>query len=30
MWTIEDRPRYNRDPLRYPSGLTGVSSCARR
>jgi len=22
MWTIENRPRYNRDKLRYPSDLT--------
>ena len=22
MWTIESRPRYNRDKLRYPSDLT--------
>ena len=22
MWTIENRPRYNRDRLRYPSDLT--------
>ena len=22
MWTIENRPRYNRDHLRYPSDLT--------
>ena len=22
MWTAEDRPRYNRDKLRYPSDLT--------
>ena len=24
MWTIENRPRYNRDRLRYPSDLTDV------
>ncbi len=23
MWTAENRPRYNRDKLRYPSDLTG-------
>jgi transposase len=23
MWTAENRPRYNRDQLRYPSDLTG-------
>ena len=23
MWTSENRPRYNRDKLRYPSDLTG-------
>jgi hypothetical protein len=22
MWTTENRPRYNRDKLRYPSDLT--------
>ncbi|HEX4079312.1 MAG TPA: IS5/IS1182 family transposase, partial [Rhizomicrobium sp.] len=22
MWTTENRPRYNRDRLRYPSDLT--------
>jgi len=22
MWTAEDRPRYTRDKLRYPSDLT--------
>ena len=22
MWTAENRPRYNRDTLRYPSDLT--------
>lgn len=22
MWTAENRPRYNRDKLRYPSDLT--------
>jgi|GEM_PF-2597949 hypothetical protein len=22
MWTVENRPRYNRDNLRYPSDLT--------
>jgi hypothetical protein len=22
MWTIKNRPRYNRDKLRYPSDLT--------
>ncbi len=22
MWTIENRPRYDRDKLRYPSDLT--------
>jgi hypothetical protein len=22
MWTVENRPRYNRDRLRYPSDLT--------
>ncbi len=22
MWTAENRPRYNRDELRYPSDLT--------
>jgi transposase len=22
MWTVENRPRYNRDKLRYPSDLT--------
>src|SRR5674476_972376 len=22
MWTVETRPRYNRDKLRYPSDLT--------
>ena len=22
MWTAENRPRYNRDSLRYPSDLT--------
>ena len=22
MWTTENRPRYNRDALRYPSDLT--------
>ena len=22
MWTMENRPRYNRDKLRYPSDLT--------
>ena len=22
MWTIENRPRYNRDRLRYPSDVT--------
>jgi hypothetical protein len=22
MWTLENRPRYNRDHLRYPSDLT--------
>jgi hypothetical protein len=22
MWTIKNRPRYNRDALRYPSDLT--------
>lgn len=22
MWTFENRPRYNRDKLRYPSDLT--------
>lgn len=24
MWTIENRPRYNRDKLRYPSDLTNA------
>ena len=24
MWTAENRPRYNRDKLRYPSDLTDV------
>ncbi len=28
MWTTENRPRYNRDKLRYPSDLTDqVPSC---
>jgi hypothetical protein len=22
MWTVENRPRYNRDRLRYPSDVT--------
>ena len=22
MWTVENRPRYNRDHLRYPSDVT--------
>ena len=22
MWTAENRPRYNRDTMRYPSDLT--------
>jgi transposase len=22
MWTVENRPRYNRDRLRYPSDMT--------
>ena len=24
MWTADNRPRYNRDKLRYPSDLTSV------
>ncbi len=26
MWTAENRPRYNRDKLRYPSDLTDSRS----
>ena len=26
MWTADNRPRYNRDKLRYPSDLTEVLS----
>jgi transposase len=26
MWTIKNRPRYNRDTLRYPSHLTDAES----
>ena len=25
MWTADNRPRYNRDKLRYPSDLTDES-----
>ena len=24
MWTADNRPRYNRDKLRYPSDLVGT------
>jgi hypothetical protein len=32
MWTAENRSRYNRDRLRYPSDLTDEkwSSCLKR
>ena len=30
MWTAENRPRYNRDKLRYPSDLTDAEwDCIR-
>jgi hypothetical protein len=31
MWTTENRPRYNRDHLRYPSDLTDAEwGCIER
>ena len=30
MWTADNRPRYNRDKLRYPSDLTDAEWCAYR
>ena len=30
MWTADNRPRYNRDKLRYPSDLTDAESGAYR
>ena len=29
MWTSENRPRYNRDKLRYPSDLTDEEWASR-
>ena len=30
MWTADNRPRYNRDKLRYPSDLTAEWAISSR